>query len=643
MSSKILAGRYELIEKIGEGGMAIVYKAKCRLLNRFVAIKILKPEFVKDAKFIESFRRESQAAASLSHPNIVNVYDVGKEGNIYYIVMELIDGEVLSDIINRDGALPESQAVSIVKQIASALSLAHRNHIIHRDVKPHNILITNDGTAKITDFGIAKAVNSATIVNNTSTIMGSVHYFSPEQARGGYVDEKSDIYSLGIVLYEMATGKVPFDADNPVSVAIMHINNEIQPPSQLNPNISQELEDIILKATEKYQTNRYKTADEMLDALEKYGQRSSAEPKVILGDDYEASVADNGRIMITIREEGQDKMEKTREKDSIKPKKKIRISKVKAAAIILALICAIPASQLVLAVVTGGFAEKDVTVPDLTGMTIAEAETKLEEIGLKYEVDSELYDSEYAAGEIMSQDPSADMAVKEGYTIQINISKGVKEGSIPNLTNKSLEDAAFTLENYGFVQGGVTIQNSELPKNFVISQSPAAGTPAAKGTAVDMVVSDGLKTAQISMPNLIGMNVEAAKQEIIKAGLLMADPVYEYSNVYALNVVMNQAVPAGTEVARDTAVVLTVSKGEGNASGNGSITITIPYDRAQNEIFYLTVYNGTDKVIDSESRNRFDGSETITLSGEGVSNILVYFDSEIIMDVNVDFATGEIN
>ena len=268
MSTRLLAGRYELIERIGEGGMAVVYKAKDRLLNRFVAIKILKPEFTKDMKVIESFRRESQAAASLSHPNIVNVYDVGKEGNIYYIVMELIEGNVLSDIIREEGALEPRRAVAIAKQVASALSVAHKNQIIHRDVKPHNILITKEGVAKITDFGIAKAMSSSTMTaNQTGTIMGSVHYFSPEQARGGYVDEKSDIYSLGIVMYEMLTGKVPFDAENPVAVAVMHMNEEITPPSQVNPSISPDVESIVMKATAKYQVNRYKTADEMITAL----------------------------------------------------------------------------------------------------------------------------------------------------------------------------------------------------------------------------------------------------------------------------------------------------------------------------------------------------------------------------------------
>lgn len=289
MSARILAGRYELLEKIGDGGMAVVYKARCRLLNRFVAIKILKPEFTKDAKFIESFRRESQAAASLSHPNIVNIYDVGKEGNIYYIVMELIEGQTLSDVIANEGMIEYKRAVDIVKQIALALNFAHKNHIIHRDVKPHNILITKEGVAKITDFGIAKAVNAGTIVGNTGTIMGSVHYFSPEQARGGYVDEKSDIYSLGIVLYEMITGRVPFDADNPVTVAIMHMNDDITPPSHYVPDLPRALEEIIIKATNKYQIDRFKTAKEMYDALNNIDNQVSIYPGYSNSDASRAS------------------------------------------------------------------------------------------------------------------------------------------------------------------------------------------------------------------------------------------------------------------------------------------------------------------------------------------------------------------
>ncbi len=266
--SKVLAGRYELFERVGEGGMSVVYKAKDRLLSRFVAIKILKPEFINDHKFIESFRRESQNAASMSHPNIVNIYDVGREGNIHYIVMELIEGKTLSDYIKKDpNGMSYPKVITLSKQIASALSFAHKNHIIHRDVKPHNIMITPNGTAKITDFGIAKAVNAATIVDNTDGIVGSVHYFSPEQARGGYVDEKSDLYSLGIVMYEMLTGRVPFDGENPVNIALQHINEEMIPPSQVVSGVPPALEHIIMKCCDKYPVNRFASADELIEAL----------------------------------------------------------------------------------------------------------------------------------------------------------------------------------------------------------------------------------------------------------------------------------------------------------------------------------------------------------------------------------------
>ena len=255
MASRVLSGRYELLEKIGDGGMAVVYKGRDKLLNRFIAVKILRPEFTKDATFVENFKRESQAAAGLSHPNIVGVYDVGREGNINYIVMELIDGQTLNKIIEEEAPMDYRKVIDISKQVAAALRVAHKNKIIHRDVKPHNIMITTDGVVKLADFGIARAVNDTTL-STGSKIVGSVHYFSPEQARGNYVDERSDIYSLGIVMYEMLTGKVPFDGENPVTVALKHINEEIVPPRELEPGIPPALERCVMKATNKYQTKR---------------------------------------------------------------------------------------------------------------------------------------------------------------------------------------------------------------------------------------------------------------------------------------------------------------------------------------------------------------------------------------------------
>jgi eukaryotic-like serine/threonine-protein kinase len=644
MSNKILAGRYELIEKIGEGGMAVVYKAKCRLLNRFVAIKILKPEFVKDAKFIESFRRESQAAASLSHPNIVNVFDVGKEGNIYYIVMELIEGRVLSDIIKKEGALPIDEAISITKQIAQGLSIAHKNHIIHRDVKPHNILIMDNGTAKITDFGIAKAINSATIVNNTNTILGSVHYFSPEQARGDYVDEKSDIYSLGIVLYEMLTGKVPFDADNPVSVAIMQINNEIEPASKYNPSVSREIDRLIFKATDKFQSNRFNSVESMFDALTNLNTAFPIGSKTekITGNIGKRLINENGEISVTINEKQNNKKDNNT-KDGKKIKKKFRINKIKMAAIILALILAIPASQLILNLFTGAFSEQDVIVPNIIGMTVEEGTQTLDGLKLKLKVGDELYSSDYEVGIIMSQSPVNEMTVKTGNSIVVNISKGQREGTVPILTNKSLVDAIFTLENYGFVQGDVTIEPSDLPKDFVIRQSPEPGTPSSAGTRINLVVSDGLKTQKVSMPNLVGMNIEDAKLELTKVGLVLGEIAYEYSPMYDQNIVIGQGYNPGDEILRDTVVNFAVSKGRDSTQPSaGIINIEISYDKAKNQVFALSVYNGTIAVIDAQSRNKSDGSEIISIEGEGISNVVIMFDKDIVYDKTVNFATGEI-
>jgi serine/threonine-protein kinase len=644
MSNKILAGRYELIEKIGEGGMAVVYKAKCRLLNRFVAIKILKPEFIKDAKFIESFRRESQAAASLSHPNIVNVFDVGKEGNIYYIVMELIEGRVLSDIIKKEGALPIDEAISITKQIAQGLSIAHKNHIIHRDVKPHNILIMDNGTAKITDFGIAKAINSATIVNNTNTILGSVHYFSPEQARGDYVDEKSDIYSLGIVLYEMLTGKVPFDADNPVSVAIMQINNEIEPASKYNPAVSRELDRLIFKATDKFQSNRFNSVESMFEALNNLNMDFPLGSKTekITANINKRLINENGEISVTINEKQNIKTDKNTNGGK-KIKKKFKINKIKMAAIILALILAIPASQLILNLFTGAFSEQDVIVPNIIGMTVEEGTQTLDGLKLKLKIGDELYSSDYEAGIIMSQSPANEMTVKTGNTIVVNTSKGQREGTVPILTNKSLVDAIFTLENYGFVQGDVTIEASDLPKDFVIRQSPEPGTPSSAGTRINLVVSDGLKTQKVSMPNLVGMNIEDAKLELTKVGLVLGEIAYEYSPMYDQNIVIGQGYNPGDEILRDTVVNFAVSKGRDSTQPSaGIINIEISYDKAKNQVFALSVYNGTIAVIDAQSRNKSEGSEIISIEGEGISNVVIMFDKDIVYDKTVNFATGEI-
>ena len=558
MSNKVLAGRYELFERVGEGGMSVVYKAKDKLLNRFVAIKILKPEFINDHKFIDSFRRESQAAASLSHPNIVNIYDVGREGNIHYIVMELIQGKTLSDYIKEQGPMPYPKVIALSKQIAAALAFAHKNHIIHRDVKPHNVMITPNGTAKITDFGIAKAVNAATIVDNTEGIIGSVHYFSPEQARGGYVDEKSDIYSLGIVMYEMLTGRVPFDGDNPVNIALMHINGEMIPPSKLVDGVPPALEHIILKCTDKYPVNRFASADELIEALNNLEFVST-----VVGD----SVLVNGRnrdeqrgpIAETDYDDGEDEYVDERDYNRKKGKKP-PMSKKKKIIIIASAVAAALLLFVVIGFVTGLFGGKEIKAPDFKNMTLKEAKLAAKEYKIRIKKGDEVVSEEVEKGRIVSQDPDAGTTIKTGSTVTVNISKGLGDGSVPDLRGKKQSELADYLEAAGFKLGTVSEEASEEEKGTVLSQDPDAGEEVEKGTAINVVVSDGSK-AKATVPYLVGKSINDAQSALSKAGLSLGSISYEYSSTYAEGEVIWQQYDANAQLDKGTSVRIRVSKG----------------------------------------------------------------------------------
>ena len=559
--SKVLANRYELFERVGEGGMSVVYKAKDRLLNRFVAIKILKPEFIGDQKFIESFRRESQNAASMSHPNIVNIYDVGREGNIHYIVMELIEGRALSDYIREQGPMAYPKVIALSKQIASALAFAHKNHIIHRDVKPHNVMITPNGTAKITDFGIAKAVNAATIVDNTDGIVGSVHYFSPEQARGGYVDEKSDIYSLGIVMYEMLTGQVPFDGDNPVNIALQHINAEMTPPSQLVSGVPPALEHIIMKCCDKYPVNRYASADDLIEALNNLefvgsvvgnsvlmGNGSGRETTKVRPQKVRGPVAqtdyDSGEDEEYEEPEGRKKKEKKK-----KNNKRIILIAVIAAAVILGLLAVLH--------FVGG---EEIEAPSFKGMTMQQAQALADQMDIKVKEGDEVISDEVDKGLIVSQTPEEGTIIKTGSTITVNISKGLGDGSVPDLTGKMKDDLSDYLEAAGFKLGAVTTKASDQPEGTVIDQNPKAGSEVEKGTAIDVVVSDGSK-AKATVPYLVGKSLSEAQSALAEAGLNTGKVSYDYSSTYAEGEVMWQQYDAGAMIDKGSSVKLRVSKG----------------------------------------------------------------------------------
>ena len=579
MSNKLLAGRYELIEKIGEGGMAVVYKGKDRLLNRYVAIKILRPEYTKDEQFIENFRRESQAAAGLSHPNIVGVYDVGKEGNIHFIIMELIDGKVLSDVIKEKGRLDYKEAISIIRQVASALSLAHKNQIMHRDIKPHNKLITSTGVAKLADFGIAKAVSAATIIGGNNKIMGSVHYFSPEQARGAYVDERSDIYSLGIVLYEMLTGKVPFDGDNPVSIALMHINDPMPSLTKEVPGLPPQLEKIVNKATEKYQSNRYKSVDDMirdLDDIEFITKimgkdafvMNNVEPENGYKTDYRQ---ESERERITEERPVKKERRKT-EPQPTQGKNKMTIF------IIIGVVIIAIAGLIGLGSMLGWFGGSDeVPVPSFVGKTLEEAQAEAEMIGLVIQEGDLVYSPDQEEGLIASQNPVEGAVVTEGKVITVNISKGKKDGVVPKIEGMDYEEAKAYLESFGFKMGpGVTVQ-SHLPKGVIVSQSIPYGTSAKSGTEINVEISDGKGKEMVKVPNLIGRTPDEANSLLSAAGLSTnGNVVYEEVADMAQNLVFWQSVAADTEVEKGSTVDYKVSKGtkpEGSGSGDADLDI----------------------------------------------------------------------
>lgn len=566
MSSRLLSGRYELLEKIGDGGMAVVYKGKDRLLNRFIAIKILRPEFTKDASFVENFKRESQAAAGLSHPNIVSVYDVGKEGNINYIVMELVEGKNLSTIIAEEAPLDYRRVIDLTKQVASALRIAHKNKIIHRDVKPHNIMVTSDGVAKLADFGIAKAVNDATLSTN-SKVIGSVHYFSPEQARGNYVDERSDIYSLGIVMYEMLTGRVPFDGDNPVSIALKHINEEIVPPHEYVDGIPPALERAVLKATNKFQTNRFNSADELIEELDNIEFVTK-----VVGNSIFAEASNEvarKRSVLEDPSEDEELLSNRKGKKAKKNKKQGNSSRKKKIIRIALALAAILLIALGVAFATGKFSGK-AKVPDLSDMTYKEAKKAADDAGFKIEKGKAVYSSEISEGHVVEQNPAGGEEAKKGSTIKVNLSKGSKDGTVPNLVGQNYKKVEKDLKKAGYKLGIVKSETSTKPEGTILSQDPAAGSNADKGTKINITISDGKGKDKGTVPSVTGKSLEEAKAAIRNAGFSVGNITYDESNVYGNGYVMWQQYAANTSLEKGQTIDIEVSKGAPSSGGGSS-------------------------------------------------------------------------
>ncbi len=648
---RILAGRYELNERIGEGGMAVVFRSRDKLLDRNVAIKILRPEYTKDLMFIDSFRRESQLAASIVDPNIVNVYDVGKEGNIYYIVMELVEGEPLSEIIKREAPLDPRRAANITRQIASALSTAHKHQLIHRDVKPHNVLVTEGDVAKISDFGIAIKANpeDALSTEKKESVMGSIHYFSPEQARGAYVDERSDIYSLGIVLYEMLTGQVPFDGETAVEVALKHMNEPMTPPSRLNPDIPQDLEDIVMKATAKLQTARYATADDMITDINLIRYNRPSEYSQELAKEK----GGNKEVKKTEPEETpeQKKARIRAEKKAAKRKKLLKKLAIFAGAVIAIIGIIIGLGKLLFPKENKSF-----KMPYLVGMNYTAALDYLKEFELFAEIDLQLVSPE-PAGTILSQTPEADTQVKKGQTVKVNVSRGAHESAVPLLAGSTQATAEAMLKKAGYVLGEISGEHSEsIPKGLVISQDPPAGEPLEPGTKVNITVSLGpsqgtLPVNTTTVPNLTQKTLDAAKTDIEKAGLVLGEVKEQSSSTVNEGRIISQSLSPGSQVDKGSEISLIVSTGRPPAR-EGTVDITLEYGKAKEDSFQVTVtlQDGTEgsSNVFVEQRTKASEPDKITLKGKSeTAKVKVFYTYangtiDTVYDYTVNFQTGAI-
>ena len=666
MIGKMLGGRYEILEKIGEGGMAEVYKAKCHLLNRYVAVKILKPEYSKDETFVKRFRREAQSAASLTHANIVSVYDVGSEDGINYIVMELLETKTLKDYIEEHGAMPSDLVLKISAQIASALETAHKAHIIHRDIKPQNIVLNKNMVAKVTDFGIAKITNvpSATITSFGST-MGSVHYFSPEHAKGGYTDEKSDIYSLGVVMYEMATGKLPFDADSPVSVALKQIQEEPISPIEVNPKVTPALNQIILKALQKSTALRYQSATELISdisqallkpnslILRPVSSVEAGETQVIpiLDNVDEEEAVPNLRTreprranVISTRDAiKEDNLanniddEKSKKDDSKKKKKKIIIISIIAA---IVLIGAVVGILVYSNSKKQAEANREIEVPNLIGRVFDEVVEEYSKQGIEIIKDKVEYSSEQPEGAIISQTPEKGTKTKDK-KIKVVVSKGEKMVEVPDVTGKDIKVATYELEDtLGFVVEREDVVNEKVASGIIISQSAKKGETLSYGSTIKLQVSKGDGKEIVVVPNVLGKTEADAKSALEALGLSV-NVKYSEDKTKSNGVVIAQSYPQNQTLKQGTLIDITINKIlltktvvldllelQGGAPMDTE-TIDVKVTASIDGGAYNTVYN---QSIDPSTKN-----VSIEINGYNNATLKVFLNSKQVKEFTVSF------
>ncbi|MCP1158002.1 Stk1 family PASTA domain-containing Ser/Thr kinase [Bacillus infantis] len=585
---KRISGRYKILDMIGGGGMANVYLAHDMILDRDVAVKILRLDFAENDEFIRRFHREAQSATSLAHPNIVSIYDVGEEDSIYYIVMEYVEGQTLKQYIQQHSPVPVDTALDIMKQLLSAISHAHQHHIVHRDIKPHNILVDRLGNVKITDFGIAMALSS-TSITQTNSVLGSVHYLSPEQARGGMANKKSDIYSLGIVMFELLTGRLPFSGESAVSIALKHLQSETPSLRRWNPSIPQSVENIVLKATAKDPFHRYENVEDMEEDI-----RTALEPdrmnekKFSVPDDDDATKA----IPVITSDRPYQNMDETRvhEKDdkgssagpapAAKKQKKDKKKKKKWPIVLVSLfLFFVVMGVLALTVLPELFLPKEIEVPDVAGETIEDATSILTKAGFEVEDPVEINDEEVEEGLVIKTDPKAGRMAKEESSITIYLSSGKEKFEMSDYTGRSFEEVESLLEKEGFTQ--ITREdanNEDEPEGTILEQSIGEGEEVIPGeTGIEFTVSSG--PAPIVLKDLTGLNLKGVQDYAESTGLKIDTSKEEYHDTVEKGLVISQSQPAGTELGKGSGLSVTFSKGKEEIPPKTvPIEITIPYE-----------------------------------------------------------------
>ncbi|WP_455715584.1 Stk1 family PASTA domain-containing Ser/Thr kinase [Anaerosporobacter sp.] len=692
-----ISDRYEIIEKVGTGGMADVYKAKCHRLNRYVAIKVLKAEYSDDQTFVAKFRGEAQSAAGLSHPNIVNVYDVGDDGNLHYIVMELVEGITLKSFIERKGKLEIKEAVGIAIQIAQGMEAAHVNHIIHRDIKPQNIIISREGKVKVTDFGIAKAASSNTI---TSNAMGSVHYISPEQARGGYSDEKSDIYSLGVTLYEMLIGKVPFEGDNAVSVALLHIQGEAMPLRQLDQTIPSSLDKIVQKCMQKKPERRYLSASELIQDL----KRSLANPNGEFVKMAPVGVTDSPTINLTPEQVGEireasgynngDNADQNNYKGYAKSNEDNQVyesdeedldddkdvdPKLEKFIIAGSITVAIVLGIVIIVLVGKGFGlfkfgsggkdnntnieetvpgedtqdteedAKKTIVPDVTGKSLEEADELLKGAELSSRKEEKPSDV-VPEGYIIAQSIDANEEVDKNTVVVLTVSTGVETNTLRDVTGLTVDQADTILKNDQELKVVHEYEYSDsVDENLVTRTSPKAGSDVKKGDTITVYISKGKETKYVKVPDLRNYTQAQAEDVLKSKGLVKGKVSTNYSDEYAQGVVMEQSYSADTEVAEGTTIDFTVSLGPKAAEVTYTYTATVTMDTSpfademEDGLISIDIYyDDSDEIVMDAYQHTLSSADfpkTVTLQGtqEGNATVIFYLDGEEFGQTSVTF------